>query len=132
QAKQAASSTGVEIRQYAIIYDIVNDVKDAMSGMLAPTIRETFLGNAEILEIFNISKTGKDLLAIRPEVDTPDWENWVAQVFAAEQIMQTKTTKSGKQKEVNLRANLFELDIVDTESLSQLPEAVSQKLSQTA
>ncbi|MEO0619049.1 MAG: translation initiation factor IF-2 [Pseudomonadota bacterium] len=59
QAKQAASSTGVEIRQYAIIYDIVNDVKDAMSGMLAPTIRETFLGNAEILEIFNISKTGK-------------------------------------------------------------------------
>ncbi|MEL6423678.1 MAG: translation initiation factor IF-2, partial [Pseudomonadota bacterium] len=59
QAKQAASSTGVEIRQYAIIYDLVNDVKDAMSGMLAPTIRETFLGNAEILEIFNISKTGK-------------------------------------------------------------------------
>ncbi|MEL7543559.1 MAG: EF-Tu/IF-2/RF-3 family GTPase, partial [Pseudomonadota bacterium] len=59
QAKQAASSNGVEIRQYAIIYDIVNDVKDAMSGMLAPTIRETFLGNAEILEIFNISKTGK-------------------------------------------------------------------------
>ncbi len=59
QAKQAASSNGVEIRQYAIIYDLVNDVKDAMSGMLAPTIRETFLGNAEILEIFNISKTGK-------------------------------------------------------------------------
>ncbi|MEL6350982.1 MAG: TIGR03960 family B12-binding radical SAM protein [Cyanobacteria bacterium J06627_28] len=71
------------------------------------------------------------LLAIRPEVDTRDWESWVAQVLAAEQIMQTKTTKSGKQKEVNLRANLFELDMVDAESLSQLPEAVSQKLSQS-
>jgi len=59
QAKQASSSNVVEIRQYSIIYDLVNDVKDAMSGMLAPTIRETFLGNAEILEIFNISKTGK-------------------------------------------------------------------------
>ncbi|MCL4765568.1 MAG: translation initiation factor IF-2 [Hyphomicrobiaceae bacterium] len=59
QAKAAAERDGVEIRYYNIIYDLVNDVKAAMSGLLAPTIREIFLGNAEILEVFNISKTGK-------------------------------------------------------------------------
>lgn len=59
QAQQAASQQGVEVRQYAVIYDVIDDVKAAMSGMLAPTIREHFLGNAKILEIFNISKLGK-------------------------------------------------------------------------
>ncbi len=59
QAKAAAERDGVEIRYYNIIYDLVNDVKAAMSGLLAPTIRENFLGNAEILEVFNISKIGK-------------------------------------------------------------------------
>lgn len=59
QAKSAADRDGVEIRYYNIIYDLVDDVKSAMSGMLDPTLREIFLGNAEILEIFNISKTGK-------------------------------------------------------------------------
>ncbi|MBI1385346.1 MAG: translation initiation factor IF-2 [Rhizobiales bacterium] len=59
QARAAAEREGVEIRQYAIIYDVVDDVKSAMSGMLAPTIRENFLGNASILEIFNITKVGK-------------------------------------------------------------------------
>ncbi len=59
QAREAAERTGIEIRYYNIIYDLVDDVKQAMSGMLAPTIRETFLGNALILEIFNISKVGK-------------------------------------------------------------------------
>ncbi|MGD9827293.1 MAG: translation initiation factor IF-2 [Hyphomicrobiaceae bacterium] len=59
QAKQAADSQGVEIRYYNIIYDLVDDVKKAMSGLLAPTIREVFLGNAEILEVFNITKVGK-------------------------------------------------------------------------
>ncbi len=59
QAKAAAERDGVEIRYYNIIYDLVNDVKDAMSGLLAPTIREIFLGNAEILEVFNITKIGK-------------------------------------------------------------------------
>src|SRR4029078_7440730 len=42
-----------------IIYNLVDDVKAAMSGLLAPERRETFLGNAEILEIFNISKVGR-------------------------------------------------------------------------
>jgi translation initiation factor IF-2 len=59
QAREAAERAGIEIRYYNIIYDLVDDVKAAMSGLLAPTLRETFLGNAEILEIFNISKVGK-------------------------------------------------------------------------
>ncbi len=59
QAKAAGDREGVEIRYYNIIYDLVDDVKAAMSGLLAPTIREVFLGNAEILEVFNISKIGK-------------------------------------------------------------------------
>ena len=54
-----AERDGVEIRYYNIIYDLVDDVKKAMSGLLAPTLRETMLGNALILEIFNISKVGK-------------------------------------------------------------------------
>ena len=59
QAREAAERDGVEIRYYAVIYDLVDEVQQAMSGLLAPTRRETFLGNAEILEVFNISKVGK-------------------------------------------------------------------------
>ena len=59
QAREAAERAGIEIRYYNIIYDLVDDVKAAMSGLLEPSLRETFLGNAEILEIFNISKVGK-------------------------------------------------------------------------
>jgi translation initiation factor IF-2 len=59
QAKLLADQSGVEIRYYNIIYDLVDDVRAAMSGLLAPTLREIFLGNAQILEVFNISKVGK-------------------------------------------------------------------------
>ena len=59
QAKQAADSQGIEIRYYNIIYDLVDDVKAAMSGLLAPTKREHFLGYATIKQVFNISKVGK-------------------------------------------------------------------------
>jgi translation initiation factor IF-2 len=59
QARETAEHEGVEIRYYAVIYDLVDEVKQAMSGLLAPTRRETFLGNAEVLEVFNISKVGK-------------------------------------------------------------------------
>ena len=59
QAREAAEGEGVEIRYYAVIYDLVDEVKQAMSGLLAPTTRETLLGNAEILEVFTISKVGK-------------------------------------------------------------------------
>lgn len=59
EAREAAERAGVEIRYYNIIYNLMDDVKDAMSGLLAPTLRETMLGNATILEIFNVSKVGK-------------------------------------------------------------------------
>jgi len=59
QARSAAEQAGIEIRYYNVIYDLVDDVKAALSGMLSPEMRETFLGNAEILEVFNISKVGK-------------------------------------------------------------------------
>ncbi|MCW6510661.1 translation initiation factor IF-2 [Lichenifustis flavocetrariae] len=59
EARASAEQTGVEIRYYNIIYNLVDDVKAAMSGMLPPTLREEMLGNALILEVFNISKVGK-------------------------------------------------------------------------
>ncbi|RWB75584.1 translation initiation factor IF-2 [Mesorhizobium sp.] len=59
QARNAAAAAGIEIRYYSIIYNLVDDVKAALSGMLSPERRETFIGNAEILEIFDISKVGK-------------------------------------------------------------------------
>ena len=58
QAKELAERQEIEIRYYNVIYNLVDDIKAAMSGLLAPTLRETFLGNAEILEVFNISKVG--------------------------------------------------------------------------
>jgi translation initiation factor IF-2 len=59
EARELSERTGVEIRYYNIIYDLVDDVKKAMSGMLAPTLREERLGEAQILEVFNVSKVGK-------------------------------------------------------------------------
>ncbi len=59
EAREQAERSGIEIRQYNIIYDLVDDVKKAMSGLLTPERRETMLGNAQILEVFNISKVGK-------------------------------------------------------------------------
>jgi translation initiation factor IF-2 len=58
EAREAAEHAGIEIRYYDIIYNLVDDVKKAMSGLLAPTLRETMLGNALILEIFKVSKVG--------------------------------------------------------------------------
>jgi translation initiation factor IF-2 len=58
EAREAAEQAGIEIRYYDIIYNLVDDVKKAMSGLLAPTLRETPLGNATILEIFKVSKVG--------------------------------------------------------------------------
>src|SRR6266566_699803 len=59
QARERARRDGVEIRYYNIIYNVLDDVKAVLSGMLAPETRERFLGNAQILEVFNISKVGK-------------------------------------------------------------------------
>ena len=54
-----AARENVELRYYSIIYNLIDDLKQVMSGMLAPEIRETFLGNATVKEVFNVSKIGK-------------------------------------------------------------------------
>ena len=59
QAKDLAEREGVEIRYYSIIYELLEEIKGALEGMLKPERRETFIGYAEILEVFNISKLGK-------------------------------------------------------------------------
>lgn len=59
KAKQLAESEGTEIRYYSVIYDLIDDVKAALSGMLSPDLRENLLGYAEIREVFNITKVGK-------------------------------------------------------------------------
>ena len=59
QARELAEKEGVEIRYYSVIYDLIDDVRDTLQGMLAPEKRESFIGYAEILEVFNISKVGK-------------------------------------------------------------------------
>jgi translation initiation factor IF-2 len=59
QARQMARRDGVDIRYYSIIYNVVDDVKAAMSGLLAPKQQENFLGYAEIREVFSNSKVGK-------------------------------------------------------------------------
>ena len=59
QAKEMARRNGIEIRYYSIIYDAIDDLKQALSGMLAPEIRESLLGYAEIREVFSITKAGK-------------------------------------------------------------------------
>ena len=58
KAREVAEREGIEIRYYNIIYDLVDDMKQAMSGLLEPEIRETHIGNAEVLEVFRISKVG--------------------------------------------------------------------------
>ncbi len=59
KAADLARQEGVEIRYYSVIYDLVDDIKKVMSGKLAPELRETILGSAEILDIFSAGKTGK-------------------------------------------------------------------------
>jgi translation initiation factor IF-2 len=59
EARELAEREGVEIRYYAIIYDVIDDVKGVMSGMLSPIQRETFLGTCRVLEVFQITKVGR-------------------------------------------------------------------------
>ncbi|HIE16336.1 MAG TPA: translation initiation factor IF-2, partial [Bacteroidales bacterium] len=58
-ARQLAQKEEVEIRMYSVIYDAVNEIKDAMEGMLSPEIKEKITGSAEVKEIFKISRVGK-------------------------------------------------------------------------
>jgi len=59
QAIDLATREGVDIRYYSIIYNLVDDFKALMSGMLSPTIREVYIGTVEIRQVFNITKVGK-------------------------------------------------------------------------
>lgn len=59
QAREMARRDGVEIRYYSVIYNVIDDVRAALVGMLSPVLRERFLGNAAIREVFNITKVGK-------------------------------------------------------------------------
>jgi translation initiation factor IF-2 len=58
KASGLAELEGVDIRLYNVIYDAVNDIKDAMEGLLAPTLKEVDLGRAEVREAFNVTKVG--------------------------------------------------------------------------
>ncbi|MBY0291692.1 MAG: translation initiation factor IF-2 [Alphaproteobacteria bacterium] len=59
QARETARRDSIEIRYYSIIYDVLDDVKAALGGLLAPTLREKYLGSATIRNVFTISKVGK-------------------------------------------------------------------------
>jgi translation initiation factor IF-2 len=59
QARELARREGVEIRYHSIIYELLDEVKAGLSGLLAPTARETMLGHAEVREVFTITKVGK-------------------------------------------------------------------------
>jgi len=59
QARDQARRDGIEIRYHSIIYELIDEIKAAMSGLLSPETKENFIGYAEILEVFNITKVGK-------------------------------------------------------------------------
>ena len=59
QARDLAESEGVDVRYYAVIYDLIDDIKGFMSGLLAPSVEETMLGSVEVREVFGVSKVGK-------------------------------------------------------------------------
>lgn len=59
QARDAARRDGIDIRYYSIIYDVVDDVKSNLGGLLSPTLREKYLGSAAIREVFSLTKAGK-------------------------------------------------------------------------
>ena len=58
-ARQSANQKGVELRYYSVIYDLVDDIKSAASGLLSAEVRETFIGYAKILEVFKVTGVGK-------------------------------------------------------------------------
>ena len=59
QARELATRDGVDIRYYNVIYNVIDDAKAILTGMLAPTVREEYIGQAAILQVFNITKVGK-------------------------------------------------------------------------
>ena len=59
QARDESTRNKIDIRYYSVIYDIGDDVKNMIVGLMKPEIRETWLGNAEVLQVFTVSKVGK-------------------------------------------------------------------------
>jgi translation initiation factor IF-2 len=59
QAREQSRRDKVDIRYYSVIYDVIDEFKGVLTGMLAPTIKEHAIGTSEILEVFNVSKVGK-------------------------------------------------------------------------
>jgi len=59
QAREISKRDGIDIRYYSIIYDVSDDMKKLLTGMLAPTFKENFIGYANIREVFNVTKVGK-------------------------------------------------------------------------
>lgn len=59
QARELAKRENIVFRYYSIIYDVIDDIKAAMGGMLSPTLREKYLGQAEIRQVYNVTKVGK-------------------------------------------------------------------------
>lgn len=59
QARELSSRESIDMRYYNVIYNVIDDVKAIMSGMLSPNIREEYIGQAKILQVFNITKVGK-------------------------------------------------------------------------
>ncbi|MDY0009923.1 MAG: translation initiation factor IF-2, partial [Bdellovibrionales bacterium] len=59
QARDLAKRDGVEIRYYSIIYEVIDEVKALLSGLLSPAVKEKFIGYAEIRQVFNVTKYGK-------------------------------------------------------------------------
>ena len=59
QAREISKRDGIDIRYYSIIYDVADEMKLLMTGMLAPTFKENFIGYANIREVFNVTKVGK-------------------------------------------------------------------------
>jgi translation initiation factor IF-2 len=58
KASQIAKSKGIEIKLYSIIYELISDVKAVMSGLLEPQVKRTFMGRADVRQVFDISKLG--------------------------------------------------------------------------
>jgi translation initiation factor IF-2 len=58
-ARKIAEDEQIDIRLYSIIYDAIEEIKSAMEGMLSPEVRETIIGNAEVREVFKITKVGQ-------------------------------------------------------------------------
>jgi translation initiation factor IF-2 len=59
QARDIARRDALDIRYYSIIYNVIDDIKASLSGLLSPTLKENFLGYAQIREVFNVTKVGK-------------------------------------------------------------------------